>query len=404
MKIDKKLILKISVAAFLLFLAVFYWDNFISFAIKLAGTAVPLIVGAALAYIINIPMSFLERHYFPNSKKKFVIYSRKWVCMMISVIMILLLIFFVSFMVFPQLIDCLILAVNLLPGEIQKLIDYVDSFHILPEDIISVLESIDWKSSFGTIIDTLTTGFGNVVTVVFKALTTVFSYVVTTIVAIIFAFYILMSKNKLQKQAKRLLGHYLKSSWNNNIYYFFRVINESFRKFIVGQSTEALILGILCTIGMLIFNFPYPSMIGALIGFTALIPIAGAYIGVIVGAFMILTVSPIQALFFIIFIIVLQQLEGNLIYPKVVGSSIGLPGLWVLASVTIGGGMFGIPGMVIGVPLTAAAYRFIKEDMKRPSHCVCAAENKAADADGETAAKDDGAGSITTENDAKSNE
>ena len=366
MKVDKKLILKISVAIFILFLAIFYWDSFTTFLVKLAGTAVPLIIGGALAYIINIPMSFLERHYFPKSTKKFVIRTRKFVCMLLSIIMILLIIFFVAFLVIPQLIDCLILAVNLLPGEIQRLIDYVDSWHILPEDIISVLENIDWKNSIGAIIDTVTTGFGNIVNVVFKALTTVFSYIVTAVLSIIFALYILLSKHKLLKQSKALLEHYLKPAWNEKIYYFFSVINDSFRKFIVGQSTEALILGILCTSGMLIFGFPYPTMIGAFIGFTALIPIAGAYIGVIVGAFMILTVSPMKALFFVIFIIVLQQLEGNLIYPKVVGSSIGLPGMWVLASVTVGGGMFGIPGMVIGVPLTAAIYRFIKEDMKKP--------------------------------------
>jgi len=372
MKVDKKLILKISVAVFLLFLAIFYWNGFVTFIVKLAGTAVPLIIGAAMAYIVNIPMSFLERHYFPKSTKKYVIKSRKWVCMILSVVAILLILCFVAFLVLPQLIDCIILAANLLPGEIQQLIDYIDSFHIVPQDIIAVLEGIDWKSSIGTIIDTLTTGFGNIVNVVFKAITTVFSYVVTAVLSVIFAFYLLASKNKLSKQAKSLLEHYLKPSWNEKIYYFFTVMNDSFRKFIVGQSTEAVILGFLCTVGMLIFNFPYPSMIGAFVGFTALIPVAGAYIGCVVGAFMILTVSPMKALFFVIFIIVLQQLEGNLIYPKVMGSSIGLPGLWVLASVTVGGGMFGITGMLVGVPLTAAVYRFIKEDMKKPSRCTFA--------------------------------
>ena len=119
---------------------------------------------------------------------------------------------------------------------------------------------------------------------------------------------------------------------------------------------EAVILGTLCTIGMLIFRFPYAPMIGAFIGVTALIPIVGAYIGAAVGAFMILTVAPLKALLFIVFIIVLQQMEGNLIYPKVVGSSIGLPGMWVLAAVTVGGGLLGIGGMLLGVPLAATFY------------------------------------------------
>ena len=131
----------------------------------------------------------------------------------------------------------------------------------------------------------------------------------------------------------------------------------------MGQCTEALILGSLCILGMLLFRFPYAVMIGTLVGFTALIPIAGAYIGAVVGAFMIFTVSPVKALLFLVFLVVLQQLEGNLIFPRVVGQSIGLPGLWVLAAVTVGGGVAGIPGMLIGVPLTATFYRLIKADI-----------------------------------------
>ena len=138
-----------------------------------------------------------------------------------------------------------------------------------------------------------------------------------------------------------------------------------FRRFLVGQCTEAVILGLLCMAGMLLFRFPYATMVGALIGFTALIPVAGAYIGAGVGAFMIFTVSPVKALLFLVFIVVLQQLEGNLIYPKVVGSSIGLPGIWVLAAVTVGGGILGIFGMLLAVPLAAACYQMVREDVRK---------------------------------------
>jgi len=143
------------------------------------------------------------------------------------------------------------------------------------------------------------------------------------------------------------------------------VLNETFHKFIVGQCTEAVILGVLCTLGMLIFRLPYATMIGALVAFTSLIPIAGAYIGAGVGAFMIMTVSPMSALGFLIFLVILQQIEGNIIYPKVVGTSIGLPGLWVLASITVGGGLAGITGMLLGVPLTAALYRVLRERLRK---------------------------------------
>ena len=143
------------------------------------------------------------------------------------------------------------------------------------------------------------------------------------------------------------------------------VAHASFRSFVIGQVTEALILGALCTAGMLLLRLPYAAMTGAVVGFTALIPIVGAYIGLIVGAFVIFTVSPVQALVFVIFLVVLQQIEGNLIYPHTVGSSIGLPGIWVLAAVTICGGLFGVPGMLIGVPATATLYRLLKADINR---------------------------------------
>ena len=142
-------------------------------------------------------------------------------------------------------------------------------------------------------------------------------------------------------------------------------MNDSFHKYLVGQCTEALILGGLCTIGMWILKMPYATMTGAVIAFTALIPVAGGYIGAAVGAFMILTVSPIQAVFFLIYIVVLQQLEGNLIYPRVVGSSMGLPGIWVLAAVTVGGGVMGIAGMLIGVPLAATVYRLLQQAVNK---------------------------------------
>ena len=153
------------------------------------------------------------------------------------------------------------------------------------------------------------------------------------------------------------------------MHYVSGILNSCFRSFIVGQCIEAVIIGVLCTIGMLIFRFPYATMVGALIGFTALIPVAGAYIGAIVGALMILSVSPIKALLFLIFIIVLQQLEDNIVYPKVVGSSIGLPGIWVLAAITVGGGVMGIAGMLLGVPLFAAAYRLLKDDVNGTRSC-----------------------------------
>lgn len=149
------------------------------------------------------------------------------------------------------------------------------------------------------------------------------------------------------------------------MYYVLKVANRTFSSFIVGQCVEAVILGSLCTLGMFLFQFPYAAMVGAFISATALIPVVGAYLGAAFGAFMILTVDPMQAVFFLIFIVVLQQVEGNIIYPRVVGSSIGLPGLWVLAAVIIGGGLGGVVGMLFGVPVAATLYKLLSDQVQK---------------------------------------
>ena len=192
---------------------------------------------------------------------------------------------------------------------------------------------------------------------------TVFSGAVTTLLSVIFTIYLLSGKDRLRAQCHRLMRFALRPKHYDRACYVLRVLNDSFHRYIVGQCTEALILGALCTAGMLILQLPYATMIGALVAFTALIPVAGAYIGAAVGAFMILTISPVQALIFLVFLVVLQQLEGNLIYPRVVGASLGLPGIWVLAAVTVGGSLMGIFGMLLAVPLAAAVYRLMRENI-----------------------------------------
>ena len=181
----------------------------------------------------------------------------------------------------------------------------------------------------------------------------------------IFAIYILASKEKLQSQIARTAKAYVKPEILKRTENVLKVADETFSSFIVGQCTEAVILGVLCIIGMKLFGFPYAPMVGTFIGATALIPVVGAYIGGAVGFIMILTVSPVKAALFLVFLVVLQQLEGNIIYPRVVGSSIGLPGMWVLASVTIGAGLGGIVGMLLGVPMAATAYKLLRSDVNK---------------------------------------
>ncbi|MBQ8513850.1 MAG: AI-2E family transporter [Ruminococcus sp.] len=368
MKIDWKTCLRVGASAFLLYLCIHYWENLAHTLGLVLSAAFPLVLGGVIAYVINIPMSFYERHYFLKSKKKAAAVSRRPVCMLLAYLTVLAVAALIIWLILPQLAECVKVILAELPAVLQTVVAYAEEFRLLPENIIDLLSDIDWKSSVGNIIEVLTSGIGNIMSTVLSMAMTVFSGIVTALVSVIFSAYILLSKDTLSRQWKRFLKRYLKEKWSRRISEVLFVLNDSFRRYIVGQCTEAVVLGVLCAVGMMIFGFPYALMIGALMAFTALIPVAGAYIGAGIGAFMILTESPFQALLFLVFIVILQQLEGNLIYPRVVGSSIGLPGLWVLAAVTVGGGVLGIPGMLLGVPIAAAIYRMLREHMNQPSH------------------------------------
>lgn len=370
MKIEWKTCFKIGLSIFLLYLCINFWPSVSGFLGALIGAAAPLLVGCGIAYVINIPMGLFEKHYFPRSSKKFFAVTRRPVCMTISIIAVLAIVSLIVGLVVPQLISCIKLLISLLPGAIKELITFLEDKNLLSDEVYSSLTAIDWKSKIGQIFEVLTSGLGSVMDVVITTVSSVIGVIATVFIGIIFAIYLLLDKERLAKQSSRILNRYIKESICGRISYVLSVFNECFRKYIVGQCTEAVILGALCTIGMLILGIPYATMIGALVAFTALIPIAGAYIGAGVGAFMILTVSPIKAVIFLIFLVILQQLEGNLIYPRVVGSSMGLPGIWVLAAVTVGGGVMGIPGMLLGVPLVAALYKLLKNDINKTSSVI----------------------------------
>ncbi len=365
MKIEKHTLLRIGIALFLLFLAIRHWEDLLGMLGTVIGAAFPLLIGCIIAYPVNILMTFYERHWFPRTKKRSLIALRRPVSIFGAILSMLAIVALVLRLILPQLIDCIMLLWELVPPAIEKLIAYIESLNILPEDIFNLLDTVDWRSQLGKVLNALGTGVSSIMDTVLKAVISVFSGTVTSLLAVIFAVYLLTGKDKLCRQFSALSKHYLSDGWYNRLTYFTRILNETFRNFIVGQCTEAVILGLLCTIGMTVLNLPYATMIGALVAFTALIPVAGAYIGAAVGAFMILTVNPMQALIFLIFLVVLQQLEGNIIYPKVVGSSIGLPGIWVLSAVTLGGGIAGIAGMLVGVPLAATLYRIVGDDVRK---------------------------------------
>ncbi len=370
MKIEWKSCFKIGLSIFLLYLCIHYWEKVAGFASTCLGAAVPLIAGCAIAYIINILMSFYERHYFPKSNKEIIKKSKRPVCLTASIITLAAVIALIIGLVVPQLISCIELIIAELPAAIKKVIDWVNGLNIVPDDIMSMITSIDWQSRIGQIVEMLTSGIGSVMDVVITTVSSVVSGVLTVVLGLIFAVYLLIGKDKIGKQIDRVFTHYLKESWYKKNKYVISVFDECFHRYIVGQCTEAVILGLLCTVGMLILRLPYAAMIGAFIAFTALIPIAGAYIGAAVGAFIILMESPFKALVFLIFIVILQQVEGNLIYPRVVGSSMGLPGIWVLAAITVGGGVMGITGILLSVPVAATFYRLLKNNIIKKENAI----------------------------------
>ena len=365
MKIEWKSCFKIGLTIFLTFLCINHWNTFLSFVSSIYFAATPLIIAFAAAYIISIPMTWLERFYFPKSKKnKFIQKTRRPVALVLAIVLLLGMISLIIGLVIPELVLCVKFLIAEIPVIFEKLMHSEFISRTLPDSILTEVKGINWQEHVEKIFNILVSGIGDAADIIIKAVTSIFSGLVTAVVSIILTVYLLLDKDRIKTGCMIVMKTYLPHKITSRIVYVTGVFNKTFRRYIVGQCTEAVILGLLCTLTMLIFRIPYAGMVGALIGFTALIPIAGAYIGAAVGAIMILTQSLPKAIFFVVMIIILQQIEGNLIYPKVVGKSIGLPALWVLVAVTVGGSLMGIAGMIIGVPITAGIYRIVKHDIK----------------------------------------
>ena len=359
-KTDVAVIIYICLAA-LLILGIKYFDQIAGVTLKLWNVVFPLILGVAVAYVINIIMVRVERIYFPKSKNRFIAASRRGVSIVVSLLLVAGIFSLVARLVLPELGKAFAVIGRNVPIFLEEAAVWLEKNNAM--DTAAVLKDVDWNSIMDKVVGVAKSGLTSFVNSTLTAVGAVVGSVVNFFIGLIFGIYILSGKEKLHSQVSRMMHAYLKEGTVARIRYIYRTANETFSSFIIGQCTEAVILGTLCTIGMLVLRFPYAPMIGAFIGATALIPIVGAYLGAAVGAFMILTVDPLKALLFLLFIVVLQQLEGNLIYPRVVGSSIGLPGIWVLAAVTVGGGLGGIGGMLLGVPVAATAYKLIRNDV-----------------------------------------
>lgn len=316
----------------------------------------PLLIGLIIALILNVPMRGLEETLLSKMHK-----GRRPLAIVLALVLVLGLFVGIAVLVIPELVDAIALLIQIVMDGIDKLAQIENSVDLSQIPFGTQLAAIDWMKLKVQLEEWLRNQGGDLVGQAVGAIGSAVSLVITGFVALFFSIYVLAQKEALGRQVKRLMHVWLPKRFTNTALHIAGVCGDVFRNFVAGQAIEAIILGSLCTIGMLILRLPYAPMIGALVGVTALIPVVGAYVGCIIGAIMILTVSPLKALIFVVFLVILQQLEGNLIYPKVVGSRINLPAIWVLAAVTVGGNLAGPVGMLLGVPAASSAYALLKE-------------------------------------------
>lgn len=368
MKIEWKHCWRLGLSGLLLYLAIHYWPALAHLVTVCIGAASPLILGFVLAYIINIPMRFFEKKLQLEQRFPGLGSGAKPIYVLLTVAVLGAVLYLVAHLVVPELVrsvQLMFFQVSEWARSLESVTDLNDLYALLPKEVLDWLQNTNWENAVKQGVKLLTSGVGGTVNWVVNAVGSVFSQIVTWALALVFTVYLLVGRDTLLKQCRRLMSTYLKPKQQAQVHYVMTTLDESFHGYIVSRVFDSVILGVLCILGMGLLRLPFALAIGTLVGVTALIPVAGAYIGAVIGALLILTVSPWKALIFLIFLVILQQVEGNLIYPKVVGTSLGLPGVWVLAAITVGGGMMGVLGMLLSVPIAAALYRLLQTDMRQ---------------------------------------
>lgn len=320
----------------------------------------PIVMGFGFALVLDVPLRFFESHIFSKTKKPFLQKIRRPLSFVVALLVIVGVIAGVIMLVIPELVEAVKVIIQIVTELVNK-ITAMDKAEIAQLPFGEKLLELDWDKLLSSAQDWLKNQGGTLVNTAFTTIGSVVTGVVNIGVALVFACYVILSKDKLSFQAKRLIKAWLPERAGTGLLHAAAVAAKNFRNFIAGQSLEAMILGVLCMVGMFILRIPYAPMVGALVGVTALIPVVGGFIGVGIGTVMILTQSPVKAVIFIIFFIVLQNLEGNFIYPKVMGSRVNLPSMWILAAVSIGGSIMGPLGMLLSVPTASTLYCLVKE-------------------------------------------
>ncbi len=334
------------------------------------GIFVPFIIGGAIAFILNIPMSGIEKRLLGRWNGRLANKLKRPLSMILSFIFVIAIVALVILAVVPQLRNTFATLGTKVTPFLQDVLVWLQGLATEYPELKSLLQGLDtmefnWDSIIANVAGFLKNGVGSMVGSTFTVASSIIGGVANVFIAVVFAIYLLSQKEQLQNQVCRIIDAYASKKVNKRIREVSHRLYVNFTKFICGQCLEAVILGVAFIVFMSIFQMPYAVMIGTLIAFTALIPIVGAFIGCGVGAFMILIDNPVQALWFVILFLIIQQLEGNLIYPKVVGNSVGLPSIWVLMSVSVGGSLFGVVGMLVFIPLMSTLYSLLRDDVNR---------------------------------------
>ena len=361
-----KQIRRLMVLAAVLVLAIIYSDKLLLGIAFVYGIAKPFVYGAAVAFVLNIPMRAFEEKLLKRWQGKLAGKLKRPVCMVLSLVTFVLVIAIVLGTVVPQVTSTAAEVGRKIPGFAEEALAWLDdvseNYPVFAEQVQKLEQvEINWESLFDGVVNFLKNGAADMLTSTVSVASGIISGIVNAVISFIFALYILSQKERLENQGRRIISAFLPEKAAGKLQEVFALLYKNFSSFITGQCMEAVILGLMFVIAMSIFRMPYALMVGVLIAFTALIPIVGAFIGCSVGFFLILIDNPLQAMWFVVLFLILQQIEGNLIYPKVVGNSVGLPSIWVLMAVSLGGSLFGIVGMLIFIPLTSTGYTLLRE-------------------------------------------
>ena len=364
-------------------LGVIYFGTLVGFVQSLFGMLKPFIIGACIAFVVNLPLKFLEEkllNRLPQQLQK----CKRTIGIVLSLLFFVTVIAFVVVSVIPQMGRTLNQLAQKIPVFFNNVFQQAEILLADNPEALAFLndleyQSINWNGIITKVGNFLKSGVSSIVSSTVTVAGSVFGSIVNGIISFIFSIYVLTQKEKLKDQAQRVVKAYFSPKTEKQILRISQLLYRNFSKFLTGQCIEAVILGILFVVAMTIFRMPYAFMVGVLIAFTALIPLVGAFIGCFVGAFFILVDTPVKAVWFVIMFLIIQQLEGNLIYPKVVGNSVGLPSLWVLVAVTLGSSMFGVVGMLVFIPLFSTIYTLVREDVNRRNWQVEEKKNMVSD-------------------------